>query len=213
MTDLILPAAHIYAEQSSTSVDEVLQLIEENTRQFHPHAHMISGNLQGKLLEMISRMIAPQKILEIGTFTGFSAICLAKGLAHGGQLHTIEIRENDAQTAADYVKKAGLDNQIHIHVGNALEIIPNLGENWDLIFIDADKVNYIAYYELTLPLLKKDGWMLADNVFFHGQVLEAPVKGKNPKAIDDFNKHVAKDPRVEVVMLTIRDGISIIRKK
>ena len=213
MADFILKAANDYAEQSSTNVDELLQSIEDFTLQHHPKAHMISGKIQGKFLETISRMISPKKVLEIGTFTGYSAICLARGLAQNGELHTIEIREDDARTACGFIEKAGLAQQVKVHIGNAMEIIPILGENWDLIFIDADKVNYIAYYELTLPLLKKGGWIVADNVLFHGQVLETPLKGKNPEAIDAFNKHVAEDNRVEVVMLTVRDGLSIIRKK
>jgi predicted O-methyltransferase YrrM len=213
MSDFILKAANAYAEQTTTNVDELLLSIEEFTLQHHPKAHMISGKIQGRLLEAISRMISPKKVLEIGTFTGYSAICLAKGLAADGQLHTIEIREDDALTASGFIEKAGLAQQVKVHVGNAMDIIPSLGENWDLIFIDADKVNYIAYYELTLPLLKKGGWILSDNVLFHGQVLENPVKGKNAEAIDAFNKHVAQDSRVEVVLLTVRDGLSIIRKK
>ena len=213
MADVILPSANEYAEQSSTAVDDLLQSIEEYTLQHHPKAHMISGKIQGKFLEMISCMVSPKRVLEIGTFTGYSAICLAKGLSQTGELHTIEIREEDAKIASSFIEKAGLAQQIKVHVGNAMDIIPNLGENWDLIFIDADKVNYIAYYELTLPLLKKGGWIIADNVLFHGQVLEKPLKGKNPEAIDAFNKHVAKDSRVEVVMLTVRDGLSIIRKR
>ena len=213
MADVILPSANEYAEQSSTTVDDLLQSIEEYTLQHHPKAHMISGKIQGKFLEMISCMVSPKRVLEIGTFTGYSAICLAKGLSQTGELHTIEIREEDAKIASSFIEKAGLAHQIKVHVGNAMDIIPNLGENWDLIFIDADKVNYIAYYELTLPLLKKGGWIIADNVLFHGQVLEKPLKGKNPEAIDAFNKHVAKDSRVEVVMLTVRDGLSIIRKR
>jgi caffeoyl-CoA O-methyltransferase len=213
MADVILPSANEYAEQSSTAVDDLLQSIEEYTLQHHPKAHMISGKIQGKFLEMISCMVSPKRVLEIGTFTGYSAICLAKGLLQTGELHTIEIREEDAKIASGFIEKAGLAQQIKVHIGNAMDIIPNLGENWDLIFIDADKVNYIAYYELTLPLLKKGGWIIADNVLFHGQVLEKPFKGKNPEAIDAFNKHVAKDSRVEVVMLTVRDGLSIIRKR
>jgi len=213
MADVILPSVNEYAEQSSTAVDDLLQSIEEYTLQHHPKAHMISGKIQGKFLEMISCMVSPKRVLEIGTFTGYSAICLAKGLLQTGELHTIEIREEDAKIASGFIEKAGLAQQIKVHIGNAMDIIPNLGENWDLIFIDADKVNYIAYYELTLPLLKKGGWIIADNVLFHGQVLEKPFKGKNPEAIDAFNKHVAKDSRVEVVMLTVRDGLSIIRKR
>ena len=193
-------------------LDDVLNEIEEYTLSNHPHAQMLSGHVQGKLLEMISYMTNPLRILEIGTFTGFSALCLAKGLQQHGQLHTIEIRAEDADTAAQYFKKAGVENKIQLHQGDALEIIPTLNETWDLVFIDADKVNYINYYELTLPLVKKGGWIVADNVLFHGQVAEEPVTRKNAKAIRAFNEHVTNDKRVEQVMLTVRDGLLIIRK-
>ena len=210
--DALNPKANTYAQQHSSLVDDILQKIEEETIQHHKHAHMLSGNVQGKFLELISRMINPSNILEIGTFTGYSAVCLSKGLKEGGRLDTIEIREEDALKAKSYFHEAGLNSTIRLHIGNAMDIIPKLEENWDLVFIDADKVSYINYYELTLPRLKKGGWMLVDNVLFHGQVLEDSIKGKNAVAIDAFNKHVVKDDRVEQVLLTIRDGITLIRK-
>jgi predicted O-methyltransferase YrrM len=161
---------------------------------------------------MISEMIQPSRILEIGTFTGFSALCLAKGLAPGGKLHTIELRPDDAATAAGYFSRSAVAQQVQLHVGDALQVIPALKETWDLVFIDADKVNYINYYELTLPAVRKGGWILADNVFFHGEIFKTPLSGKNAKAIQAFNEHVAADSRVERVMLTVRDGLSLIRK-
>lgn len=207
------PLAEIYAKKNTSALDDVLREIEMYTLSNHPQAHMLSGHVQGKVLEFFSRMIAPERILEIGTFTGFSALCLAKGLTANGKLVTIELREYDAATAKSFFVKAGMETKIDIHVGNALEIIPALKENWDLVFIDADKVNYINYYELTLPLVKKGGWILADNVLFHGEVLEENIKGKNAKAIDAFNEHVTNDKRVEQAMLTIRDGLLLIQKK
>ena len=211
MDDLNNKANH-YSQLHSSLLDDILQKIEEETIQNHKHAHMLSGHVQGKFLEMISGMINPAKVLEIGTFTGYSAVCLSKGLKDGGKIDTIELREEDANKAKSYFIQAGLDDKIQLHIGNALDIIPNLEENWDLVFIDADKVSYINYYELTLPKLKKGGWIIVDNVLFHGQVLEDPIKGKNAIAIDAFNKHVLKDDRVEQVLLTIRDGLSLIRK-
>ena len=210
--DFIDQKAEAYALKYTSKPAEVLQENELESIATNRQVHMISGQVQGKLLEFISSMIRPQKVLEIGTFTGFSAICLAKGLQPGGELHTIEVREDDATFAARYFKKAGVEDRIKLHVGNAIEIIPQLAEQWDLVFIDADKVNYIEYYELTLPLLKPGGWILADNVLFHGQVLEDEIKGKNAKAIHAFNEHVASDSRVEQVMLTVRDGLLLIRK-
>jgi caffeoyl-CoA O-methyltransferase len=209
--ELVNHIAEEYAKRFSSPLDEVLQEVEDFTLQHHPHAQMLSGHVQGKLLEMISCMIKPQQILEIGTFTGFSALCLAKGLQPGGTLHTIELREDDAATAKKYFSQANVNN-IALHVGDAKEIIPVLEEQWDLVFIDADKVSYIDYYELTLPAVKKGGFILADNVLFHGEVLEAVLKGKNAKAIQAFNEHIADDERVEKVLLTVRDGLLLIKK-
>ena len=211
--ELINPRAAQYAKYHTSALDAVLNEIEINTLTNHPHAQMLSGHVQGKVLEMFSKMIQPKRILEIGTFTGFSALCLAMGLQNGGKLHTLEIREDDAQTAADYFKKAEMGNKIELHVGDALKIIPTLTETWDLVFIDADKVNYINYYELTLPSVKKGGWILVDNVLFHGEVLEENATGKNAKAIQAFNEHINNDDRVQQAMLTIRDGLLLIQKK
>ena len=211
--ELINPEAEQYAKHHTSALDAVLNEIEINTLTNHPHAQMLSGHVQGKVLEMFSKMIGPKRILEIGTFTGFSALCLAKGLQTDGKLHTLELREDDAQTAANYFKKAEMENKIELHVGEALKIIPTLTESWDLVFIDADKVNYINYYELTLPSVKKGGLILADNVLFHGEVLDENVKGKNAKAIQAFNEHIKNDDRVEQAMLTIRDGLLLIQKK
>ncbi len=210
--ELINPLAESYCSIHSSSLDSVINELERLINESHPHAHMLSGPLQGKFLEMICRMINPKKVLEIGTFTGYSALSMAKGMSEDGILHTIELREEDAQTALKYFKKGNKEQQIKLHVGNALEIIPNLDENWDLIFIDADKVSYIDYYELTLPKLNRGGWMIVDNVLFHGQVLEDNITGKNAKAIDAFNKHVSADLRVEQLMLTMRDGLTLVRK-
>ena len=163
--ELINKKAEAYAQNFSSKEDALLAQVAAYTNQ-HPHAQMLSGHVQGKVLEMFSKMIAPKCILEIGTFTGFSALCLAKGLQADGKLHTLELRADDAETAANYFNKAEMNNKIELHVGDALEIIPTLNEIWDLVFIDADKVNYINYYELTLPSVKKGGWLLADNVLF-----------------------------------------------
>ena len=211
--ELINTKAEQYAKHYTSALDEVLEEIETYTLANHPHAQMLSGHVQGKVLEMFSRMIAPKSILEIGTFTGFSALCLAKGLHADGKLVTLELREEDAATAKKYFTKAGMDSKIELLIGDALQIIPTLHENWDLVFIDADKVNYINYYELTLPSVKSGGWILADNVFFHGEVLEDNVKGKNAIAIHAFNEHLNNDDRIERVMLTIRDGLFLVQKK
>ncbi len=210
--DLIHPLIETYAKEHTSTLEEVLLQIEAETHSQHPQAHMLSGAVQGLFLQMVSMMLQPKKILEIGTFTGYSALCLSKGLVNNGKLHTIELREEDAVIASNNFRRAGKEHQITLHKGNALDIIPRFTETWDLIFLDADKVNYINYYELTLPQLRTNGFMLVDNVLFHGQVLESQLKGKNAKAIDAFNKHVNADKRVEQVILSVRDGITIIRK-
>jgi len=209
--ELVNHIAEDYAKRFSSPLDDTLQQVEDFTLKHHPHAQMLSGHVQGKLLEMISCMIRPQRILEIGTFTGFSALCLAKGLQPGGTLHTIELRDDDAATAKKYFKQANAENII-LHIGDAKDIIPGLKEQWDLVFIDADKVGYIDYYELTLPAVKKGGFILADNVLFHGEVLQTELKGKNAKAIQAFNEHVGGDERVQKVLLTVRDGLLLMKK-
>lgn len=213
MSDIVSDAVTKYVNAFSGQLDPLLSEIEHFTLTNHEHANMLSGAVQGKFLQIISKMLQPYAVLEIGTFTGYSALCLASGLHPHGRLHTIEIREKDAHIAKGYFERSGLNDKITLHLGNALEIIPALEIEWDLIFIDADKTNYINYYELTLPLLKPNGIILADNVLFHGQVLHDEIKGKNAKAIHAFNQHVFADERVEQVLLTIRDGITLIRKK
>lgn len=209
--ELVNHIVEAYAKKYTSLIDDVLTEIEEYTLQHHPHAHMLSGHVQGKVLEFFSCMVQPKNVLEIGTFTGFSALCLAKGLQLNGVLHTIELRDEDAKTAQQFFDLANAKNII-VHIGNAIQIIPTLTQTWDLVFIDADKTNYINYYELILPNVKTGGWIIADNVLFHGQVLENEVVGKNAKAIHEFNEYVANDKRVEQALLTVRDGLLLIKK-
>ena len=168
--------------------------------------------LQGSFLTTLSKLLHPQRILEIGTFTGYSALCLAKGLSREGILHTIELREEDAAVANKYFQQSLDKEKIVLHIGNAMDIIPVLQESWDIVFIDADKSGYIDYYEMVFPYLKHNGLIIADNVLFHGQVLEENITGKNAVAIHAFNEHVKKDARVDQTLLTIRDGLLLIRK-
>jgi len=202
-----------YADKFSTTEDELLVEIETFTKLSHSEPWMISGKVQGNFLKMISCMLRPENVLEIGTLTGYSAICLAEGMTNKGELHTIEKREKDAEAAQVFFDKSRFADQIKLHIGEALEIIPTLENTWDLIFIDADKVSYIKYYEMLLPYLRKGGIIIADNVLFHGQVLEDPIKGKNAKAIHQFNEYVHADERVSQVLLTVRDGLLLIMKK
>ena len=210
--DLIHPSVQEYAEKYSSPEDALLKEVNDFTMQNHPEAVMLSGHLQGKVLEMVSCMIQPRRILEIGTFTGYSGLCLAKGLTDEGQLHTIELREADAAKAKSFFSRSSYADKIISHTGNALDIIPQLDETWDLVFIDADKPAYIEYFNLVLPRLRKNGFILADNIFFHGQVLEKEVKGKSAKGIQAFNDFIKERKDVEKVVLTIRDGLFLVRK-
>ena len=205
-------AAQHYAEKYTSAEDSLLKEVFEFTVKNHPKHHMISGLLQGKFLEMISYMIQPKRILEIGTFTGYSAWCLAKGLAAAGTLHTIEQRSEEAGKAKHFFNQSFFSDKIILHIGNALEIIGEIEENWDLVFIDADKENYINYFNLVLPKVKQNGFILADNVLFHGEVLEPEIKGKAAKAIQAFNDYLFKRTDVERLMLPLRDGLMLIRK-
>lgn len=211
--DLIHPLADDYAAKYSSAEDELLHAIHQQTMQQHTHAHMLSGHVQGKFLEFVSSIIQPKYVLEIGTFTGYSALCMAKGLQKDGELHSVELRAEDAETAQQNFDKSQYHKQLHLHLGHALEIIPKLNYTWDLVFIDADKTSYTAYYEMVVPRLSEHGIILADNVLFHGQVLDEEIKGKNAKAIDAFNQHVKNDERTEQVLLTVRDGLLMIKKK
>lgn len=211
--ELINPLVEQYAERLTSAESDLLAAVNQETLANHPHYHMLSGHLQGKLLSFLCTMLKPKYVLEIGTFTGYSALCLAEGLQADGELHTIELREEDAATARTNFSKSEYNNLIHLHTGNAAEIIPQLPYKWDLVFIDADKTGYIDYYELVLPHLKDDGIIIADNVLFHGQIFEQPLKNKSAKAIEAFNNHVANDARVEQLLLTVRDGLLLIKKK
>ncbi|HMO62189.1 MAG TPA: O-methyltransferase [Ferruginibacter sp.] len=213
MDTIVHTLAEQYAAQFSEQEDALLQKVHAYTVQQHPQAHMLSGQVQGAFLALLSRLIQPRRILEVGTFTGYSALCLAKGLAPDGELHTLEIRDADAAIARDFFNQSAYRHQIKLHIGAAKELIPNLSEMWDIVFIDADKTGYIEYYELILPFVRPAGLIIADNVLFHGEVLKQPLSGKNAKAIDAFNRHVLQDERVEQVMLTVRDGLLLVQKK
>ena len=211
--ELINPLVQEYAEKFSSPEDALLKEVADFTKANHPESQMLSGHLQGKFLEMASRMIRPRRILEIGTFTGYSAICLAKGLTDDGVLHTIELRKDDATTAKGFFDRSPYKEKIILHTGDAKEIVTVLDEIFDLVFIDADKPGYIEYFNLIFPKVRKNGFIFADNVFFHGQAIEAGPKGKNAKAIKEFNDYINKRTDIEKMILTLRDGLCLIRKK
>ncbi|MBM3432520.1 MAG: O-methyltransferase [Bacteroidetes bacterium] len=194
-------------------VPTLLSELEAFTRQHHPEAHMISGAQQGQFLTMISQMIRPRHILEIGTFTGYSALCLSSGLTDEGLLYTIEQRESDADIAQRFFDRSSRGHQIRLLRGDATNWLPTLSESWDLVFIDADKTAYVEYFNKVLPQVRTNGFILADNLFFHGQVLAQPLKGKNAKAIWAFAEAVRDSEEVEQVPIPLRDGLMLIRKK
>lgn len=201
-----------YITEHSSAEDPVLEDLYRQTHIRFVNPNMVSGHLQGKLLEFISGMIRPEHILEIGTFTGYSAICLAKGLRKGGRLITIEINDELASFSKSYFSKAGVDSKITLLNGNALEIIPGLENKFDLVFIDADKRDYCDYYRLAKEKLKPDGFILADNVLWGGQVLDNKTKDQQSRGVIEFNEMVKNDESVEKVILPIRDGLMLIRK-
>ena len=210
--DLINPGVQSYAEHFSSEEDDLLKEINAWTLENHKEYQMLSGHLQGKVLEAVSWMLRPRRVLEIGTFTGYSALCLAKGLTVDGQLHTIELRNDDAAIAKGFFNRSSFSTQIILHTGNALNIIPELNETWDLVFIDADKPAYIEYFNLVLPKVRQNGFILADNIFFHGEALENHPKGKNAIGIRKFNEFIKGRKDIEKVILTLRDGLFVVRK-
>jgi caffeoyl-CoA O-methyltransferase len=200
-----------YAEDHTSPESEVLQRLNRHTHANVMMPRMLSGHMQGRILSMISNMMRPVSILEIGTYTGYSAICLAEGLKPGGKLITIDINEELESTVRGYFKTSGFDDRIDYRLGNALDIIPSLPGNFDLVFIDADKENYTRYYDLVIKRVPLGGYILADNVLWSGKVLDVKPD-KDTRAIQEFNRKVQNDPRVENVLLPVRDGMMVMRK-
>ncbi len=194
--------------------EEILRELDRETHLNVLGSRMISGHLQGVVLTLLSKMIQPERILEIGTFTGYSAICLARGLKPGGKLITIEIDDELEAIARKYFLKAGLQNQIEQKIGPALEIIPKLEGTFDLVFIDAHKPEYPDYYKLVFDKVKAGGYIIADNTLWNGKVTGVPASDDiQTRGIQAFNDLVKNDSRVEKVILPLRDGMTIIRKK
>lgn len=201
-----------YAEQHTSPQTALLQALERETYQKVLMPQMLSGHLQGATLQFISKILQPTYILEIGTFTGYSALCLAEGLKPNGQLHTIDNNDELSEMQKRYFAQSDFASQIYLHTGNAADIIPTLDYPFDLVFIDADKVNYSLYYDLAIGSLKSGGVIIADNVLWSGKVL-LPNPDKKTQAIIAFNQKVHADNRVENILLPVRDGMLLIRKK
>ena len=203
-----------YINNHSDPEDEILTELTRETNLKVPGSRMLSGYMQGKVIEHISKMIKPEKILEIGTYTGYSAICWAKGLKENGIIHTIEINDERKSIINKYFKKANVKSKIKLHIGDALKIIPTLDDNFDIVFIDADKPSYLKYYKLVINKVKKGAYIIADNVLWGGKVIEdKEITDESTKGIIEFNKYVKQDTNVENIILPIRDGIMLIRKK
>ena len=202
-----------YAELFSSEEPGILAELNRETYVNHLFPRMLSGHHQGRFLSMISKMLNPKRILEIGTYTGYSALCLAEGLAEDGILHTIELNNENEDIIRKYIKKTGNTNRIILHFGEALNIIPEIDETFDIAFLDADKESYIEYFNLVIDKIRPGGIILADNVLWDGKVLDQKSKDKESVGIRMFNDHIKNDTRIDHILLTIRDGIMIIRKK
>lgn len=211
--DFIDEKINIYSELHSSPESEILKNLNRETHANVLMPRMLSGHLQGRMLSMISCMIQPLSILEIGTYTGYSALCLAEGLKDNGLIHTIDINDELTPMVRKYVSLAGLDSKFRIYTGNALGIIPTLNGPFDLVFIDADKINYTNYFDLVFDKVNKGGYILADNVLWSGKII-APLSemDKDTLALHQFNERIAHDNRLEKVLLPVRDGVMVMRK-
>jgi caffeoyl-CoA O-methyltransferase len=202
-----------YIESHSTPEDPILEDLYRQTHIRFVNPNMVSGHLQGKFLEFISLMIRPEKILEIGTFTGYSAICLSKGLQPGGKLITIELNDELSEFAQTYFLRAGAEKKIIQMTGRAQDIIPGLDHIFDLVFIDGDKREYVEYYKMIIDKVKPGGFIIADNVLWGGQVIENETNDPQTRGIIDFNMMMQNEIKTENVILSLRDGLMLIRKK
>ncbi|MEZ4859491.1 MAG: O-methyltransferase [Flavobacteriaceae bacterium] len=203
-----------YVVEHSQVEPQLLQELSRETWQKMLAPRMLSGHFQGRVLSMLSKIIQPKNILEIGTYTGYSALCLAEGMQKNGVLHTIDMNEELFDFQRKYFDKSGYGEQIIQHLGNALDIVPTLSENFDLVFIDADKSNYPNYLEILVPKLKRGAVILSDNVLWSGKVVEKVKKDDlDTKALLQYNKMLNEDPRIESVLLPLRDGLTLSRIK
>lgn len=206
------PDFETYAEKMSTRESDLLYRLYRETHLKTMYPRMMSGQIQGLLLRMISRMIRPRVILEIGTFTGYSTINLALGLPESGKIHTIDSNPEPVEIGRKYFREAGLENKIATHIGNALQVVPEINEMFDLVFIDADKEHYTDYYRMVFNKVKTGGMILADNAFWDGKAFDENTDDMEARGIISFNQTVKNDSRVEQLLLPVRDGLMMVQK-
>jgi caffeoyl-CoA O-methyltransferase len=211
--EFISPDLQAYAEKFTSTEPTVLSELNRETWEKVAYPRMLSGHIQGRMLSFFSKMLRPHRILEVGTYTGYSAICLAEGLAQGGSIDTIDINAELQEMVLRYFHKAGIADVARMHVGDARQIILGLDGPYDLVFIDADKENYCNYLDLVLPKLRSGGVILADNVLWSGKVLDTAVTDIETQGLRDFVKKVAARKDLEFVLLPVRDGIMAVMKK
>jgi caffeoyl-CoA O-methyltransferase len=213
--EFLAEALQAYCELHSSEEPEVLKKLNRSTHAQVLQPRMLSGHLQGRFLAMISALVRPKYILEIGTYTGYSALCLAEGLAEGGKLITIDVNPELEDMVHHFVKEAGFENKIQMIIGDAYQVIRTLPQTFDLVFIDADKASYSKYFDLIIDKLARGGLILADNVLWSGKIIDEKslAKDKDTQLLDAFNKKVQADPRVDCILLPLRDGMMLMRKK
>ncbi len=202
-----------YISRHISPEPEHLTALYRHTYLHRLYPRMCSGHVQGRMLKMLTGMIAPQRILELGTFTGYSALCMAEGMPGDAELHTVEIEDEWEAEIRSLFDSTPWGGRMHLHIGNALDIVPGLGGGWDMVFIDANKRYYSQYYRMVFPLVNKGGYILADNTLWNGKVAESVVPDDaQTRGIMEFNRMVAADPAVEVSIIPVRDGLTIIKK-
>ena len=201
-----------YSIAHTSPESTLLNVIDRETHLEVLRPRMLSGHFQGRILSMLAKMVGPARILEIGTYTGYSALCLAEGLSKEGRLYTIDINEELEDRVRQYFLDSPYNSQIDFIIGDATNLIPTLNENWDMVFIDADKKNYLNYYELVISSVNPGGYIIADNVLWSGKVVEKEHDDEDTQALRVFNDTLSKDSRLEVVLLPVRDGLLIARK-
>ena len=202
-----------YAESHSSAEPELLKKINRETNVNYLFPRMLSGHYQGRLLSIFSSMIRPSSILEIGTYNGYGTICLAEGLRADGIIYTVEINIELEEVIRRNFQEAGITDRVSLYIGNALDVIPGMGSGFDLVYLDADKINYITYFEMLVDRISPGGYIFADNVLWSGKVINNSDKDKEAYKLQEFNNYIQADERVENILLPVRDGIMIIRKK